>query len=505
MKKTTMITAGLLAFCMLGAGCQIHQSFENLVPEEYGVWENYYIYHGNVRSKTTGEEASYLVTEVTAGATSYKVEGCADSAILQDDIYMCVTLSTASMDFAANKEALLVYNVETKSQKTLMLDYTRQAEDGSTYIYHPYSIENVGEEGLLLYGQRETITMDENGEQQTMGYASVYFTMDCEGNFKEEGDFGANGYTRVGDEYFIKKDGDAESGIASISYLTFGMEAGMPICTFDNNEVYVECDFVETASVEGFLLKTYALEDATALETYQGERLQKVEFFNPKTNKTTLLHGGNTFVEWVSVPHATYFITYEYASVEYTSKSGMFETPTSYTATLKKNCVVQEIVYSTDKVEAKVQYTFEEEMGLQNVRGVDAQGNMYISLEWYESAVGCKNGGHQSKNYKLGIGEGKLQQVKQEEWNKAKEICQGSRATVACGASYRYYIERIALNTINNKTSYAYRLQRYDSDKKTTDVMQLWKGTGSDEQEKYCEMMWRNNGGAMDDFIVRPF
>jgi hypothetical protein len=257
--------------------------------------------------------------------------------------------------------------------------------------------------------------------------------------------------------------------------------------------------------VEGFLLKTYALEDVTDLANYQGERLQKVEFFNPKTNETTLLYSGNTFVEWLSVPHATYFITYEYASVEYTSKSGIFDTPTSQTAVLKKNCAVHEIVYSVDKVETKVRYTFEEGMGLQNVRGVDAQGNMYISLEWYESAVGCKNGGRQSKNCKVDLGEGKLQQVKQEEWNKAKEICEGSRADVACGPSYRYYIERIALNTVNNKTSYAYRLQRYNQKNKTTDVMQLWKGVGTDEQEKYCEMMWKNNGGDMDDFIVRPF
>ena len=504
MKKMTTITAGLLAFCVIGAGCQIHQTFDNLVPEEYGAWENYYIYHGNVKSKTTGEDSAYLVTEVTAGEDSYKVECCTDSEVLQDDIYMCLTLTSTGADFTGQKEALLVYNVATKLQKTLMLDYTCQAEDGLTYIYHPYSIENLDEDGLLLYGQRETIAVDENGVEHTE-YISVYFTIDCEGNFKEEGNLGGNGYTRIGDEYFIKKDGDAESGAATIYYLTFGMEEGMPICTFDNNEVYVECEFVETESVEGFLLKTYALEDVTALENYQGERLQKVEFFNPKTNETTLLYSGNTFVEWVDIPSATYFITYEYASVQYTTKSGMFDEPTSQTAVLKKNCTVQQIVYSTDKVETKVKYTFKEGMGLQGVRGVDRQGNMYLSLEWYESAVGCKNGGHQSKNYKLNLGEDKLQQVKQEEWNKAKEICQGSRATVACGPSYRYYIERIALNTVNNKTSYAYRLQRYDESKKTTDVMQLWKGVGSDEQEKYSEMMWKNNGGDMDNFIVRPF
>ena len=61
-KKMMAVTAGLLACCTLGAGCQIHRSFSSLVPEQYGAWDNYYVYHGNVRSKTTGEDGEYLVS-----------------------------------------------------------------------------------------------------------------------------------------------------------------------------------------------------------------------------------------------------------------------------------------------------------------------------------------------------------------------------------------------------------------------------------------------------------
>ena len=92
-KKMMAITAGLLACCTLGAGCQIHRTFSSLVPEEYGAWDNYYIYHGNVRSKTTGENGENLVTSVELDGKNYTVNSCDDSAIVGDDIYMCLTLS----------------------------------------------------------------------------------------------------------------------------------------------------------------------------------------------------------------------------------------------------------------------------------------------------------------------------------------------------------------------------------------------------------------------------
>ena len=510
-KKMMAVVAGVLAFCMLGTGCQIHQSFGNLVPEEYGEWDNYYIYHGNVRSKTTGEGSEYLVTEVKVNEETYTVQSCADSATFEDSIYMCLDLSREGENGVEFKNGLVRYNVSTQTQEILMLDCTRQGEEGAVYVYHPYSIERIYEEdGLLLYGQRETITLDENGAEQ-ISYQSVYFTVGYDGAFQEElfldGD--GYGYTRVSDEYFTKTTTNEENGEVTISYLTFGMEEGAPICTFDNDTVYVEREFVDKNGVKGFLLKTYGLEDGQPVETYQGDKLKKVEFFNLATSEIVSIWEGDAYVEWLTIPQNEYFITYENESVTYKVKDGFFAKATEQTAVLKTKCFVNQIVYSKDYIGLSIVYIFGRDMGLQRAVGVDmAAKQLYISMERYENAGLFKKGGYKSQPYTLDLTEGTTNEIKQDEWNNAGLICRGEQARVsgvACGPDYAYYIEQIKLTTINNKTSYAYRLQRYNHNDKTTEVMQLWKGTGSDEQEKYSETMWRNNGGDLGDFIVRPF
>lgn len=494
-KKVTAVTAGVLAFCVLGAGCQIHRSFDSLVPEEYGAWENYYIYHGNVRSRTTGEMGEYLVDDVVVDGETHVVSGCADSEIVGDTIYLCLNLQVG-------KDCLVAYDVEDSSYKLLMTEYTCAPEEGVTYTYRPYAIEKVYDNGdILLGGQREERTVNEQGIEQT-NYQSVYFTIYHDGAFKEEIPFAGYDYSRIGAGYFTKLVTGADGEDMTLYYMALGMDEGVEVCAFDNGEVYVEYDFVDKNGVQGLLLKTYALEDETSIETYVGERLQKVEFFNFKTNSLVSLYQGNAYVEWVGIPNNEYFITYEYEKVNYTTKDGFFDTPTEQEGVLKSGGTVYQIVYSTEQVKAVEKYTFDG-MGLQSVRGV-ANGELYIALEWYENAVGCKSGGYQSQVYKLGLNMGEPQKIKQEEYNQAKEICAGWTANVACG-DYTYYIERVALSTVNGNTSYAYRLMRYNVKEQTTDVMQLWKGTGSHEQEKYCQMMWRNNGGGLDEFIVKPF
>ena len=44
-------------------GCD---SYEDFIPleEDYGLWDGYYIYYGNVKCKTTGEDEQTLVNEI---------------------------------------------------------------------------------------------------------------------------------------------------------------------------------------------------------------------------------------------------------------------------------------------------------------------------------------------------------------------------------------------------------------------------------------------------------
>ena len=505
MKKLGTILTGLLAFCMLGCGCTIHQSFGNLVPEEYGAWENHYIYHGNVRSKTTGEDAELLVSNVEWAGENCAVVTCVDSAIVGDELYLCLSLDMPETGGKTQENALVKYNVSTKAQDTLMVNYTVQPEDGVTDVYHIYSIESASETGLILYGQRETLTLDENGVQQT-GYNSTYFKVTPDGEFVEEVVIGNDyGYARVHDDYYLKTISPSEGTLQTVVYMTWGMEEGVPICTYDNADYYVETEFVEKNGVQGFLMKTYALESG-APDTYYGDKLRKVEFFDVSVNEATTLYEGNTYVEWVKIPNSEYFITYDVETVSYTYRHGYFKPLTDASATLRKNCVLQRIVYTAEGVRAEVAYTFEEGLGLKSVAGV-AGSLLYIDFEWYESVAGCKNGGYQTQAYQVKTssdGE-KMKKVDSEDWHNAKNICYGVYMIengASCG-QYTYYIERTKLTTVFNSTSYAYSLKRYNVESGETEVMQLWSSNGTQEGEKYCALMWRDNGGAYDDFIVR--
>lgn len=505
-KKMIAVAAGVMAFCILGTGCQIHQSFSNLVPEEYGAWDNYYIYHGNVRSKTTGDDAELLVSSIEWEGENCTVASCADSAIVGDDVYLCLSFEISETGGKLQDNALVKYNVKTKTKDTLMVNYTAQPEEGVTYVYRVYSIESASEDGLILYGQKEILTVDENGEQHT-GYNSAYFKVTPNGEFVEEVTCNNYGYTKVDDDYYVKSVSLSESTLQTVLYMTWGMEEGVPMCTYDNADYYMETEFVEKNGVEGFLMKTYALESGSP-ETYYGDKLQKVEFFDVSVNETTTLYEGNTYAEWVEIPESEYFITYDVETVKYTWREGYFDSATEATATLKKNCVLQRIVYTAEGVRTEVAYTFEKGLGLKSAAGV-AASLLYIDFEWYESAAGCKNGGYQTQAYQVNIssdGE-KMKKMDSDDWRNAKDICYGVYMIengVSCG-QYTYYIERTKLTTVLNSTSYAYSLNRYNIESGETEVMQLWSSSSSQEGEKYCALMWRNNGSALDEFIVRNY
>lgn len=510
MRKSVIATmlAGVLTFGVLGTGCQIHNSFDSLVPDTYGAWENYYIYHGNVRSKTTGEDAELLVTTVVVDGEECAVANCADSDIFGDTIYMCLNLETSSTGGKSLMEALVKYDLKTKEQALLISEYCREmGEDGLVYKYHPYGVEMVTEEGLVVYGQR--VTMRVEGEiEERVASETVYFAVDLDGVFKKELTTIPYECTKMADGQFLQTVTSSTSSAVTLTYWTWGMDEGMHIYSYNNDNVYVETEFVDEG-VQGFLLKTYALEELGAPENYYGDKLRKVEFFDLSTMELACLYEGDTYVEWVGVPENHYFITYDYETVSYRYRGGLFQPATEGNVTIKKNCVVYRMDYAVDGVQANVAYTFDEKYGLNNVAGVDASKNLYLQLEWYENAGIFNNGGRQTQAYKVEVGgsNGKMSAVDDEEWRSARDVCCGAyQAEVGVRfGEYAYYIEAVKLNTVLDRTSYAYSLQRYDTSLKKTEVMQLWASTDGYEGEKYCRLMWKENGGNINEFVVRNY
>lgn len=508
MKKSVIATmlASVLTFGVLGTGCQIHNSFDSLVPDTYGAWENHYIYRGNVRSKTTGEDATYLVTHVVEDGKTYKVESCLDSDILGDDIYLCLSLSEPDGNGLETKFALVCYNIKDKTQETLMLDYTYQDEGGTTYTYHPYSIDTLyGDSQIVLYGQREGIALDKYG-QEIPQYMPAYFTFSRESMRGYEMPSIWDGYARAGEYCFTKTEVDKEMQMASVYYGVWGDVEPTLMATVDHSDgKYTKTEFVEKNGASGFLLTTYGSKENAY--SAQEDCLQKMSFYNLNTGELTTLFEGDDFVDWVKVPNSEYFLTYHYDTVTYTQKSSLFESAQTYTATVKQDCILHQIVYSANGVEVKTAYDFDDGVSVNNMQGIDKDGCLYASVERYENAGLLNKGGYKSQRSKIDLLGGQMTEIDSKEWNASASLCYGWYAFYNKPVCewYAYYVESVALTTVNNNTNYAYRLKRFDTKTNTTDVMQLWKGSGSQEGEKYSAMMWKDNGGDYSEFVVRNY
>ena len=70
--------------------------------------------------------------------------------------------------------------------------------------------------------------------------------------------------------------------------------------------------------------------------------------------------------------------------------------------------------------------------------------------------------------------------------------------------NYAYYIQRKEYQTLSSR-NYAYLLKRYNQSNKKTDVMQIWKSDGYDQEEKYCQEMWKGTGGDIYEYIIRNY
>ena len=500
-KSLRSIMALFLVGCTVFAGCQ---NFDDLIPEEFGEWENNYIYRGNVRSKTTGEDWEYLVTEISDEDFTYQVQSCADYAILGDDIYMCLNFAYVDDGSSAFTSGIVKYNVQSKTQENVCIspEFATEGEPSSTKVsYYPYSIESLSENGLLLYGRKVSITYDENGAQNNYSNQTLHYVIDFEGNVVEEAAFNYTFFARVSDQYWSNTDYKDDKWC--FYYVTWGMQEPVLVCEKSYAEYEFKTTFIEKNGAVGFLIESMKKQEDGA----NGNVLSKLEFYNIKSGTLTTLYEGGKYADWIDIPKNEYFVTYEHKTITYEYREGLFSPKKQEEVETNTDCVLYQIVYSENGAEIKTACDFGAKKDFTDIRAV-ANGKAYLHGTWYvEDAYGCMGGGMQQGYYEVELPSGEIDELEREELDAAEDEAFGHYARqtgVVCG-NYVYYLQSEKLTTIGNTNSYAYLLKRYDTDEKKTDVMQLWHANYSQTGEKYCEEMWRRVGGDLEEFIVRNY
>lgn len=177
MKKISIIILLLIVVVCL-TGCK---TLEEIMPDinDFSEWDGNYIYRGNLRCKTTGEDTERLVNIINYNNKIYLVQETLDYIHKDDDIYMI--LKVKARDDQYNTSMLIKYNRKTNK---------------SEFIYN-YINENNLEEMIykIIYLDNNCIYMKYKEENY------IYYNLIN----KEEKKFNAYRYSFLGD-YIIIND-----------------------------------------------------------------------------------------------------------------------------------------------------------------------------------------------------------------------------------------------------------------------------------------------------------
>lgn len=507
MKKSKFLSialAGLMMSTVLAnlTACQepvpggTNIDFEDLVPETYGEWDGNYIYRGNVKSKTTGEDAQYLVNQVELDGVAYDVISCNDYEVFEDTLYL--TLLVSDMNYST---CLVAYDVYAQEQ-TLIFHKFRDEKDVATdyFEYEMHYVEQVFDNGdIMVSGTRRWYSMDGTPAPDGAETKTLMFIIDQFGTVVEEVPDDYQFYTRVSKDYWQRYDytGDSQKLYARAW-------RGLPVLVYDLAPVHnykYQVTFVEQNGAVGYFIETWR--DKKEGEWY--DRFVKLEFFDLKQNKLTTLFESETdrYAEWVVVPTKTCLYLYDDEDYTYTTKDG----ENTYTA--HKDIVVLTFEYSDKGVKINVNEGKWSDGKTYKIEAYDElTGDAYARVSWATSASGCDSGGYKNECWEVPVeNDSNKRALKQEKYDESLENIKNAyyrQDGVAFGDYCVYYVRYQRLrNTIIGQARSAYIFQKYTESTDKTDTMQLWmNGNYTEENEKYCSMMWDFNGEVRNEFII---
>ncbi len=497
---TTSAAAMNMAACKQASGAT-DVAFEELVPEEFGEWDGNYIYRGNVKSKTTGESPEYIVSTVELDGASYSVANCESYIVCDDVIYMTLALS------GRNDSCLVSYDVSQQRQKTLFsTKRTAVAEEEGLYeVYTMFYADFLLEKNrIVLTGQRtyewgegfynpvipekyetrlERFVIDENGEIVTT----------------DEGKYGDFMYEDCG--YYYNYEDTSEG---TILYAAAWGEDPVQVCNMSTESGYTKtAEFVGEGGTYGYLIETRRKKTAEERE----DPLVSLEFFDMRLRETRTLLDGEKYAEWIATPKNKYLYVYDYETYEYTTKEGETDTYTAHkdAALYRFACVPAEV--------SSLQFpSLQEVCSFESGKKYDIEAivegdksTMYARVDWCSSASGCDGGGYHDEYRQIELGySSSYKTLKRENYREALHVARNAEYAqdgVRFG-EYTYYLryQRLSNAPIVGTSRHAYLLQR--DGEKETDTLQLWSPSIVDENEKYCSMMWDENGYVMNDFVI---
>ena len=517
-KKTLSIILAVITLtsCCFMTGCG---ELVDVAPKSYAEWDNNYIYRGNVRTKTTGEDEEILIESLVKNSVEYTVTTTYDYQYLEDEIYMCLGLETTTQNVGEKKttSCFAVYDVKEKTSRAI---YWAEVDAVVEQIYE------LQEDYAIL------VTYEKYGN----AWNGQYIRVDYQGNVLSEDDNWVASMTRAGDYLVSQKNGQ-------FFYCTMEENNQIPMFTLTGAFRSFSVEYMEKGAHKGFLV--YILNenyDYCGLYFYDIVQKQTYELVPFGTTWRFEEHTGAKSEEH------QYFVVGEYVEIEYTSSYWLFAPifyplplflpktyENDYTYSGLKNCKFGEIAWDSEEVTLEIIYDFATEYAEKDFSYfyILSDGNIYFEARELiiKEGTSCMGGsGPEDSYYLLDTEKGTLKTTKYKSiytYNgenlydspSQKQIWQNKRdAGVECG-QYKYFFDE----EFYGWNSCAYTLYRYDTETQTDVVMQFWAPDEGYEAGsrtvatsdgnvdlRYSVEMWRDSDDTYswnydNDFLIRNY
>ena len=464
----------IAVFCgVMSFGCVENIYYlSDIAPKSFGEWDGNYIYHGNMRAKTTGEEGKRLVSEISVGEESFHVKSPMDFTYRKDEIFMTFALPEDEMgEEIQNRAALVRYDIQEKKADTIYYGVGEIAPQGIYKIFDDFLLIKVEDESILKIGYDGSILDYDASRYKDYHYAGEYIV-------KYQDSVGRYCYADVSTEEFIPY--------------------------YDNTKIgyqhYVE--YIEREGVKGFLISIVPNGGNPQLSNYGNigfsffnlETGSTVEFAPPTSSKLTAkAYKVGDYLLLAKRTGYTYWIENRRVWEEETRK-------------LDTHCVLYKINYQTASLEEVYDFTEKyPDVDFSSFK-VKQNGEIYFDAEAIETGYagyGClrgKQGGYRFTHYILSPKTGRLTKgnamsdnlTETERWLSAET----SGEAKGCGQYlYKITIREFTVRRTGWKQK-AFFLYRFDKDNGEVSVMQFWceklseMYTGTQIQDDDGDYVW---------------
>jgi len=462
MKKTICLIISILLIFVLSSCRYIYE----VIPKEYASWDNNYIYLGNGRSKTTGEDYEELVSEIVIDDITYSTYECLDYIIKDDDIYMILTVvdwsyfegKTIIQISDASFNILLKYNIKNN---TVDLIYNEKTPIVISTIwdlhYCPIELMELYENIIVIKSDAYSIYYNEEDIEKTMPSNKVedktyLISIDYSGNVLGEYGYDTN-YKKLKNGYIV------------VDYNGYGLYYRKDFIsekiTIVENTYYLPVD-------EAFYIKNENTEGLSYICNRNGGPY--LEYYSFNLNKIV-----------DSIKLSDCFITFnnnEYINEYELTKYSYLTLPKleRKTVTVYNNNYLYKLGYSDEKIEKELIYTFENN-STTSISFINNQ-YLYYYLKIY-SGPSCENvfGGRRDE-YKLhDFISNKTKKIDSDDRNEVEEeltISKNYCDISECG-NYQYFIFKDYIKEgYMSSEGDVYYLKRYDKETGKIEIMQFW-------------------------------